>query len=137
MTVEALVFPDTRAALFDLIDGTTHLDESVRVVYRLQADEETGGIKGPFPVVHVYVTGGTSGYIDRVDRATIDVYAEGEQAVNVLESISASILGSDIETPSGYLDRIDSDVTPADVPYQSDTLNRATATFLVTSRPIL
>jgi len=58
-------------------------------------------------------------------------------AVNVLESIRATIRGENIETPSGFLDRIDPDVTPADVPYQSDTLNRATATFLVTSRPVL
>lgn len=132
---DVLVFPDTRAALFDLIDGTTHLGQTVRAVYHLQADE-SGSIKGPFPVVHIYVTGGTEGYIDRVDRATIDVYAEGELAVNVLESIRASIRGEDIDTPSGYLDRIDPDVTPADVPYMSDTLNRATATFLVTSRPL-
>ena len=132
-----LVFPDTRSALFDLIDGTTHEGEVVRAVYHLQADLATSGVQGPFPVAHIYVTGGSEGYIDRVDRATIDVYAPGEQAVNVLESIRATIRGENIETPSGFLDRIDPDVTPADVPYQSDTLNRATATFLVTSRPIL
>lgn len=133
---EVLVFPDSRAALFDLVNGATHEDEQVRAVYFLQADE-AGSIQGPFPVAHIYVTGGTEGYIDRVDRATIDLYAPGEQAVNVLESIRASICGQDIETPSGYLDRIDPDITPADVPYQSDLLNKATATFLVTSRPIL
>ena len=133
---DVLVFPDTRAALFDLIDGETHVGQTVRAVYHLQADEY-GSLLGPFPVAHIYVTGGTEGYLDRVDRVTIDVYAEGELAVNVLESIRASIRGEDIETPSGYLDRIDPDVTPADIPYQSDTLNRATATFLVTSRPII
>ena len=131
---DVLVFPDTRAALFDLIDGSTHEGLTVRAVYHLPADAY-GALTEPFPVAHVYVTGGSEGFVDRVDRATIDVYAPGEQAVNVLESIRASIRGTDIETPSGFLDRIDPDITPADVPYQSDTLNRATATFLVTSRP--
>ncbi|UUG69973.1 tail terminator [Arthrobacter phage Bauer] len=133
--IDALVFPDTRSALFDLINGATHRGEGVRAFYHLPADAY-GQLQGPFPVAHIYVTGGTEGYIDRVDRATVDVYAPGEQAVNVLESIRASICGVNIETPSGFLDRIDPDVTPADVPYQSDTLNRATATFLVTSRPL-
>jgi len=133
--IDALVFPDTRSALFDLIDGASHEGVTVRAVYHLPADSY-GQLQGPYPIAHVYVTGGTEGFIDRVDRATIDVYAPGEQAVNVLESIRASIRATNIETPSGFLDRIDPEVTPADVPYQSDTLNRATATFLVTSRPL-
>ncbi|GAP53963.1 hypothetical protein AHiyo6_05280 [Arthrobacter sp. Hiyo6] len=74
--------------------------------------------------------------MDRVDRATIEVYAPGQQAVSTLESIAASIIGDDIETPSGFLDKIEQDITPADVPYQSDTLNKAVGTFLVTSRPL-
>jgi hypothetical protein len=132
---EVLVFPDARSALFDLIDGSTHDNAKVRAVYHLPADSY-GALEGPFPLALLYVTGGSEGYVDRVDRATIEVYAPGEQAVNVLESICASIRGDSIDTPSGYLDRIDVDVTPAEVPYQSDTLNRATATLLVTSRPI-
>ena len=132
---DVLIFPDTRSCLFDLIDGSTHVGETVRAVYHLQVDSY-GQLQGPFPVAHVYVTGGTEGYIDRVDRVTIDVYAPGEQAVQVLESIRAFIIGEGIETPSGYLDKVEVNVTPADVPYQSDTLNRAAATFLVTSRPL-
>jgi hypothetical protein len=104
-------------------------------VYQIPADDY-GTIKGPFPVALIYTTGGTLGFVDRVDRATVEVYAPGQQAVNTLESISASIIGTDIETPSGHLDGIQADVTPADTPYQSDTLNRAVATFLVTVRPV-
>lgn len=133
--IEALIFPDARDALFDLIDGATHLGAPVRAVYQLPADSH-GTIQGPFPIALIYTTGGTKGFVDRVDRATIEVYAPGQQAVNTLESISASIIGEGIETPSGYLDGIEADIVPADVPYQSDTLNKATATFLVTSRPI-
>ncbi|UKA59160.1 hypothetical protein [Arthrobacter sp. FW306-2-2C-D06B] len=134
--IDALLFPDARDALYDLIDGATHLGKPVHATYQLQADNVTGAIKGPFPVALIYVTGGTRGFVDRVDRATIELYAPGQQAINTLESIAASIIGEDIETPSGFIDKIEQDITPADVPYQSDTLNKAIATFLVTSRPI-
>ena len=134
--IEALVFPDTRDALFDLVNGARHLGESVRAVYQLPADEY-GALQGPFPVALIYgAPGGKTGFVDRVDRRTIEVYAPGQEAVNTLESISSSICGDDIETPSGYIDKIEVDVDPEDVPYQSDTLNKAVATFLVTSRPI-
>ncbi|MFM9430060.1 hypothetical protein [Arthrobacter sp. MP_2.3] len=133
--IDALVFPDSRDVLFDLIDGEGHLGKAVRAVYQIPADDY-GAIQGPFPLALIYLTGGARGFFDRVDRATIEVYAEGQAAVNTLESISASIIGEAIETPSGYVDSIAADITPADVPYQSDTLNKATATFLVTSRPI-
>ncbi|QDG90704.1 hypothetical protein [Pseudarthrobacter sp. NIBRBAC000502770] len=133
---DALVFPDTRGALFDLIDDSTHEGETVRAVYHLPADEY-GSLQAPFPIAHIYgAPGGTIGYIDRVDRRVIDVYAPGEQAVNVLESITAFICGAAIETPSAYLDEISCETSPEDIPYQSDTLNKATATFLVTTRPI-
>lgn len=133
--IDGLVFPDSKEALFDLIDGSTHLGAPVRAVTWLSADSY-GVIAGPFPIVHIQGRGGEQGAVDRVDRRTLDVYAPGEQALNVLESICASIYGTDIETPSGYLDAIEPDVTPDDAPYQSDTLNKATATVLVTSRPI-
>lgn len=133
--IEALVFPDVRDCLFDLIDGANHLGKPVRAVYQLSADDY-GTLTGPFPVALVYTGGGNRGFVDRVDRATIELYAPGQQAVDTLESISASITGNDIETPSGFLDSIEQDQVPADVPYPSDTLNKAVATFLVTSRPV-
>ena len=132
---DALVFPDSKAGLFDLIDGSVHDGETVLAFYHLQADER-GSLQGPFPIAHIYGSGGTQGFIDRVERRTVEVYAPGEQAVNVLESIVALVCGADIETPSGYFDSITCDGTPDDVPYQSDTLNRALATLLITSRPI-
>jgi hypothetical protein len=133
--IDTLVFPDTRDALYDLINGATHLGENVRVVYQIPADSY-GAIQGPFPLALIYVTGGTRGFLDRVDRVTVELYAPGQSAVNTLESVSASIIGDNIETPSGFIDNISADITPAEVPYQSDTLNKATATFLVTSRPL-
>ncbi|WP_455833744.1 hypothetical protein [Pseudarthrobacter siccitolerans] len=134
--IDALVFPDTKSALIDLIDGVVHEGETVRAVTWLQA-ADYGGAAGPYPVAHIQGRpGGTTGYVDRVDRRLIEVYAEGELALNVLESIVASICGTSIETPSGYLDKIEVDENPEDIPYQSDTLNKAAATVLVTTRPI-
>jgi len=133
--IDALIFPDARDALFDLIDGATHLGQPVRAVFQLPADK-LGALLGPFPLALIYTSGGTQGFVDQVDRATIEVYAPGQQAVETLKSISASILGTDIETPAGFIDSIEPDIKPDEVPYQSDTLNKASATFLVTARPL-
>lgn len=133
--IDGLVFPDVRECLNDLIDGTVHLDEQVRAVWHMQADSY-GSILGPFPVVLIYTGDGTEGFFDRVDRVTLECYAPGTRAVNTLESIKSFICGTDIETDHGYLDGIRPDQVPKDVPYTSDTLNKATATFLVTSRPL-
>ncbi|QSZ47229.1 hypothetical protein [Arthrobacter sp. D5-1] len=133
--IDGLVFPDVRECLTDLVDGTEHLDQTVRMVWHLQADNY-GTLEGPFPVVLVFTNGGTQGFIDRVDRVTLECYAPGTQAVNTLESILAFICGTDIETSHGYLDSISIDSVPEDVPYASDTLNKATASLLATSRPL-
>lgn len=133
--IDTLVFPDVRECLNDLIDGSEHLGESVRAVWYLPADSY-GTLQGPFPLVQIIHAGGTEGYIDRVDRVTLECYAEGTAAVDTLESIKASICGDSIDTPHGYLDSIRVVSTPVDIPYQSDTLNKAVAIFDVTSRPI-
>jgi hypothetical protein len=133
--IDGLVFPDVRECLTDLVDGTEHLDQTVRMVWHLPADKY-GALEGPFPIVLVFTNGGTQGFIDRVDRVTLECYAPGTQAVNTLESILAFICGTDIETAHGYLDSISIDQVPEDVPYTSDTLNKATGSLLVTSRPL-
>lgn len=137
-----LVFPDARDALWDLLNGSQHYDPftdstvTVRAVTTLPVDAY-GLVEGPFPLAHIRSAApGTQGFIDRVDRVAVDVYAPLEQAVKVLESITTYLTGSGIETPSGYLDAIEPDDLPVDVPYQSEAVKQATATFLVTSRPI-
>jgi len=133
--IDALVFPDVRGCVSDLIDGTSHGGDPVRAVWYLPADSY-GQLTGPFPIVLIYSTDGTEGWVDRVDRVTLECYAPGTQAVETLESIKAHICGTNIETASGFLDSITPDQVPKDVPYQSDTLNKAAATFMVTSRPL-
>lgn len=131
---DGLVFPDVRECLSDLIDGTSHGGEPVKAVWHLPADAFSN--QSMWPLVLIYSTDGTEGWVDRVDRVTLECYAPGTQAVDTLESIKAVICGTDIETGHGYLDGIKPDQVPKDVPFQSDTLNKAVATFMVTSRPI-
>jgi len=80
--VTGMEFPDTRRALRALVDGTTHADQPVTAYYEL-----TVGFTDALPAALIFVTGGTEGYFDRVDRATIEVYAPGEQALTIAESI--------------------------------------------------
>ncbi|WP_324644155.1 hypothetical protein [Pseudarthrobacter sp. LT1] len=103
-------------------------------VWHLPADAFTNQFL--WPIVLIYSTDGTEGWVDRVDRVTLECYTPGTQAVDTLESIKSLIRGTDIETGHGYLDSIQPDQVPKDVPFQSETLNKAVATFMVTSRPI-
>lgn len=131
----ALVFPDTRAALVGLLDGTTHAGSPVRAVVWLPA-ARYGQLEGPFPILHVIQLSGTQGFIDRVDRLTLDAYAVGSAAVNTLESILATVTGEGVEAPNAYLDEVRPLSTPTEVFFESDTLNRATVTVEVTVRPL-
>ncbi|WP_417373011.1 hypothetical protein [Glutamicibacter protophormiae] len=137
-----LVFPDVRTAVWELLNGSKHYDAftdstvTVRAVLKIPVDAH-GLIQGPFPLAHVRNGApGTQGFVDRVDRVAVDVYAPHESAVNVCESICTYLTGQGIETPSGYLDSIEPDELPVDVPYQSEVVNQATATLLVVTRPI-
>lgn len=132
--IDGMVFPDARQCMTDLIDGKEHLGEPVTAVWHLAADSYTN--PDLWPLVLVYTGDGTEGYLDRVDRVTLECYAPGTLAVDTLESIKALICGTGIDTPHGYLDSIAVDLVPKDTDLQSDILNRARATFLVTSRPL-
>src|SRR5690625_3500298 len=133
--IDVLVFPDTRGAIYDLLNGATHVGETVLATYHLPADDY-GSLVGPFPVAHITTEPGTQGYLDRKDRITVNVYAPGEQAMNVAQSVYASIVGDGFETPSEYLDEIQADQTPYERQYPSDTLNQAEFRVVVTARPV-
>ncbi|OMH30652.1 hypothetical protein [Tersicoccus sp. Bi-70] len=138
MPADVLVFPNTRAAITDLINGTIHLGEKVTAVWWLPTNDY-GQLEGPYPLAVVTALPGTQGDYDRVDRITLEVYAPGEDAVNTLESITGVIVGDGIETEDGtYLDEVGVLSTPVDTPsqYASDTLNHAVATYEVTVRPL-
>lgn len=137
MTIAGLVFPDTMQILTDILDGEEHLGKPVTVAWHLEVMEDNpSALKGPFPLLHIHPPRGTEGFLDKVDRVTLELYYEGGRAAPTLESIKASIVGTDIEAPSGYLDTVRVVTAPEEVPYQSDTLTLARATFDITLRPV-
>lgn len=134
--LDLMVFPNTRQGLMDLINGATHLGQEVTATWHLEANTATGNPAGPFPLIYIGAPRGVIGYIDRVDRIKLDCYAPGTLAVEILESVTASLCGTNIETPSGFLDSIQVVLAPEDIDYVSDTMNLASATFEVISRPV-
>lgn len=132
-TAEAdLVFPDTRDVLFELIDGGEFAEVEVAAVYRLPVDYATRDSVTAL----IYTSGGTQGWVDRVDRATVEVYAPGEQAMRVAEAIRAALVGDGHDLDAGYVDEITCDITPHEVPHAAETVALARAGYLVTTRPI-
>lgn len=134
MTGEA--FPDTRDVLFEMIDGGEFAGVTVAAFYQLPIDYAERATVGETPIVLIYTSGGTQGWIDRVDRATYEVYAPGTQAVEVAEAIRAHVVGSGHDLEAGYVDDIACDITPHDVPHASEAVNLARAGLLVTTRPL-
>lgn len=139
--MSGLEFPEARAGLRALIDGTVHDGVQVTVFYELTIDYVDFA-----PAVLIYTTGGTEGFVDRVDRCTVEVYAPGEQAVRVAESIRRTVthpdgVEVDVAMPPDppllrYFDAIETDVVPVDVPYADERVNLARASYRVTSRPV-
>jgi hypothetical protein len=137
---EELLFPDTREVLFELIDGGAFSGRTVAAYYLMPVDDRGrpayADLGTDEAVALIYTTGGTQGWIDRVDRATVEVYAPGTAAVDVAEAIRARIVGEGIDTAEGYVDEISCDVTPHDVPHASEAVNLGRASYLVTTRPL-
>lgn len=133
---DVLVFPDARSAVFDLISGAEHVGQTVHAYYQVPVDYQ-GSTTGPFPLAVVGVEPGNQGFLDRTDRVVVTVYGEGSApTANVAESIHASLIGFDIETPSGYLDEIQPDQPPYELAYYSETINQVQFRIMVTTRPI-
>src|SRR5690625_4419772 len=98
---DVLVFPDARAAVFELIDQAEHVGHIIRAYYQMPVDDG-GSASGPYPLAVVDMEPGTQGYLDRTDRIVVTVYGEGSApTARVAESIHASLIGTDIETQIG------------------------------------
>lgn len=128
-----LDYPEARDGLWHLLLDTVHENQPLTLFFQLSIDYADSA-----PAALIYTTGGTEGYVDRVDQCTVEVYAPGEQAVKVAESIRKTITHREgVEVPGvGYFDSIVPDVTPHDVPYADERVNLARATYRVTSRPL-
>lgn len=123
--------PESRAALFDLINGSEHAGRTVSAYYHLTQD-----FKDSLPAALIFTQRGSEDYLERTDWCVVQVFAAPGEAVPVLESIRASLVDRPHETPSGYLDDVQVEQSPQDVPYVDTSVMQATATFRVTSRPV-
>lgn len=134
---------NVRKALHSILDGTTHAGRAVTPFLRLPLDFEDVAAGGA--AVLVYTTGGTVGYVDRVDYATVEVYASLADGEAVAESIRDLLAGDPAlvgaqgkrhDTPEGYIDGIRCEVAPHDVPFASDRTGLVRAVYYVTTRPL-
>src|SRR5690625_1299682 len=133
---DVLVFPDARAAVFELIDQAEHVGHIIRAYYQMPVTDY-GSAGGPYPLAVIEMEPGSQGYVDRTDRIVVTVYGEGSApTARVAESIHASLVGTDIEAPSGYLDEIQPDQPPHELSYYSETVNQVQFRVMVTTRPV-
>lgn len=140
---DVMIFHDAKGGIFELINGTEHVSwvydgepqtVTIQAAYHTLADE-----RGSVEANQVVLTAdaGTQGFLDRVERISLDCYAPGEQAMNILNSVLGLVVGAGIETESGiYLDRVEVDQTPHELPYPSETMNHAMCRLLVTVRAV-
>ena len=133
---DVLVFPDARSAVYDLIHKAEHEGHVIDAHYQMPVTDK-GDAGGPYPLAVVEMEPGSQGYLDRTDRIVVTVYGEGSAPTsNVAESIHASLIGTDIETPSGYLDEIQPDQPPHELSYYSEKINQVQFRIMVTTRPV-
>lgn len=131
---DALIWPNVRKALVLMVDGEEHAGEVVYAAQHMEVD--ASGIKHIPLVQFTDSPGGNIGFIDRADRILIEVYAPGESAKGILESVVTSLCGDGVEGPDVFFDSIKCIVAPTEQPYPQDTLNLATAVIETIVRPI-
>ncbi|MCU9996281.1 hypothetical protein [Mobiluncus mulieris] len=131
------VFPDVVQMMVERI---SQLPDAPLVVKVLPVDW-----REQLPVVHVTPGGGTQGFLERVTRINVDVYAayppdEGSESAEVLaERIHEFLVpgvgfASCIETTEGFADEVECDPIPTTIPYQIDDVALVSATYHVTTR---
>ncbi|MCI6583456.1 MAG: hypothetical protein MSC45_00100 [Mobiluncus sp.] len=97
------------------------------------------------PIVHVTSGGGVEGYIDRVVRLNVDVYAgfppaAGEESAEVLAGrvhdwlVPGGGVDSDFFACGALADKVVCDPTPTLVPYPFDEVALVSAAYHVTVR---
>lgn len=88
------------------------------------------------PAVHLYKVGGIESGVFAQDRIVIDVYAEGrDPAYNTSEEIKKHLTsGYHSSELFGMVDSVVVESSPADLPYQSETVTKFTATFRAETR---
>lgn len=123
-------YPDTREAFWQLAAAPLTDDEITAARYfQLTADWTPPAVQIGLPV-------GTEGFLERVDRVSVDFYAEGEQAGRLADAFKLRVTGENLMIDGvGLLDTVVAETVPHDVPYPSDRINVSSAVYRVTTRP--
>lgn len=127
------LYPYAREAVDELIHGNEFAGYAVRACYRLEMDSL---LPENLPVAVISQTGGTEGYVDRVDRVEVVVYAIGTEGLTVAEAIRSNLVGRPHDTSVGFVDDIVVETVPVDLPYPDPKYTQTQTVYRVTTRPI-
>lgn len=123
-------YPDAREAFWELAGTPLGPDETtVGRFYQLTVDWKP-------PAVQIGLLTGVEGFLERLDRLSVDFYAEGEKAGQLADAFRQRVTGENIAVEGvGLLDTVVTETVPHDVPYPSDRINVSSAVYRVTTRP--
>jgi len=128
-----LVWPDARLAVHTLCQGFEVGGQTVEAFYILPDHFETENL----PCVNTYVQRSSEGYIDRVTWVVVDVYAAPGESIGIAEALVSAVANRPHDVPGvGYLDSVEVEQIPTDVPRPSGFGEQAQMILRVTTRPV-
>ena len=124
-------YPDTREAIWQIVEHEQFAGAQGAPFFHLTTDFEQH-----MAAVQIILLTGVEGFLERVDRVQVDVYAEGQAAADYLAALHTRLIGENLTVADvGLFDGIVSELAPHDVPYPSDRTNVASMTIRATTRP--
>lgn len=127
-----MIFPESREAFFELINGQEHEGRTVSAYYVLPRDWSEG-----FPAAEIHVQRGAVHGVDRTEIVVINLYADAGEALPILHSIGRVLCDSPHSVEGvGLIDVVKYEETPRDIPYYSMDVMQAQAAFRTVSRPV-
>ncbi len=131
-----LSWPNVRAAVQGLLDGSTHDGHTIRARYDQSANAYGEPVDDVPEVIVIPAPGGEVRWVDRIDNLTLEVFApRGETAQRVAESVARSLIGANVATPEAFLDTVTA-TTPVEVPHASATHSKVVMDLRVVTRPL-
>jgi len=90
----------------------------------------------PAPYIHLIQLPGvpTGRSWESIDRIQVDIYAEGYDPAQDLASEASKLLTGNAETSFGLVDQLEAEIPFWHEAIESDTINKFSATYLVTYR---
>jgi len=130
--MSGLVWPDARRAVHTLCQGFEHEGQVVEAFYILPDRFEAENL----PCVNTHAQRSAEGYIDRVTWVVVDVYAAPGESIGIAEAIVSAVANQPHDVPGvGYLDSVEVEQIPTDVPRPSGFGEHAQFILRVTTRP--